>query len=116
MIATIPLAYSDYYAGFGAISLLLGILGFVKAKSIPSLVAGGISGIGLCAAAFVIARHVREGSSPTNGYILALVLSVLLLGKFLPSALKTKKLYPSGLMAALSLGGVVVAILALTSK
>lgn len=116
MIATTALTYSDYYAAFGAISLLLGIVGFIKAKSIPSLVAGGISGIGLCAAAVVIARHVREGSSATNGYILALVLSFLLLGKFLPGFLKTKKVYPAGLMAALSLGGVAIGILALTSK
>ena len=38
---------------------------------------------------------------------------VLLLGRFLPAFLKSKKFYPSGIMALLSVLGVVAGILAL---
>ena len=37
--------YSDYFVFFGLVSLVLGILGFVKAKSRASLFAGGVSGV-----------------------------------------------------------------------
>ena len=38
------------------------------------------------------------------------VVSLLLLGRFLPAFLKSKSLYPAGIMAALSLVGVVIAV------
>lgn len=108
---------SDYYAFFGAISLLLGILGFVRAKSRASLIAGGLSGIALMGAAFVIAKHYKfEPEHLNRGYIMGLVLSVLLLGRFLPGFLKSKKFYPAGIMALLSLGGIAAGILGLMGK
>ena len=74
-----------------------------------SLVAGGISGIGLCASGVIALRNA--GSSGVNpGYIMGLVLSVLLLGRFLPGFLKSKKFYPAGLMAFLSLLGIAAGI------
>ena len=109
------MVFSDYFAFFGAVSLLLGILGYVRAKSIPSLIAGGISGIGLVAAAIIAVRKAGgEGVNP--GYILGLVLSVLLLGRFLPVFLKGKKFYPAGIMAVLSLLGIVAGIAGLIRK
>lgn len=104
------LKFSDYFVFFGAISLLLGMLGYIRAKSIPSLIAGGISGIGLCAAGVIA---IRNG---TPGYIMGLVLSVLLLGRFLPAFLKSKKFYPAGIMAVLSLLGVAAGIGGLMTK
>ncbi len=103
--------YSDYFVFFGSVSLLLGILGYIRARSIPSLIAGGISGIGLVAGAILAAR-----GQETAGYAICLVLSVLLLGKFLPGFLKTKAFYPGGILALLSVIGVVVGILGLTGK
>lgn len=102
--------YSDYFVFFGAVSLALGILGYIRAKSIPSLIAGGISGIGLVAAGVMV---MRQG---TAGYIVGLVLSVLLLGRFLPAFLKTKKFYPGGIMALLSVLGVAAGVLGLMGK
>lgn len=108
---------SDYYAFFGAISIILGILGFVRAGSRASLIAGGLSGIALVGAAFVIAKHYKfEPEHLNRGYIMGLVLSVLLLGRFLPGYLKTKKFYPAGIMALLSLGGITAGILGLLGK
>ena len=108
---------SDYYAFFGVVSIILGILGFVRAKSRASLIAGGLSGIALMGAAFVIAKHYKfEPEHLNRGYIMGLVLSVLLLGRFLPAFLKTKKFYPAGIMAILSLGGIIAGILGLLGK
>ena len=108
---------SDYYAFFGVVSIILGILGFLRAKSRASLIAGGLSGLALVGAAFVIAKHYKfEPEHLNRGYIMGLVLSVMLLGRFLPGFLKSKKFYPAGIMALLSLGGVVAGILGLMGK
>jgi hypothetical protein len=44
------------------------------------------------------------------GYITGAVVSFLLLGRFLPGFLRTKALYPAGIMAILSLLGVAAGI------
>jgi len=108
---------SDYFAFYGAVAIILGILGFVRAKSRASLIAGGLSGIALMGAAFVIAKHYQfEPEHINRGYIMGLILSVLLLGRFLPGFLKSKKFYPAGIMALLSLGGITAALLGLLGK
>lgn len=104
--------YSDYYCFFGLVSIILGLIGFFRAKSVPSLVAGGLSGIVLVVAATMSWK--REVTGGVNwGYVLGLVISVLLLGRFLPGFLKSKKFYPAGIMALLSILGIVVGILGL---
>ncbi|MES2706497.1 MAG: TMEM14 family protein [Verrucomicrobiota bacterium] len=101
--------FSDYFVLFGAVSLVLGILGYIRAKSMASLVAGGISGVGLVASGII--ALLKTGSSSVNpGYIMGLALSVLLLGRFLPGFLKSKTFYPAGLMALLSLLGIAAGI------
>ena len=104
--------YSDYYCLFGLISIILGFMGYRKAGSVASAFAGGVSGILLVVAAWI--SWQREWSYGVNyGYILGLVVSVLLLGRFLPGFLKTKKIYPAGIMAVLSILGIVAGILGL---
>jgi len=107
---------SDYYAAFGGISIILGMLGFVRAKSRASFIAGTISGLALLGAAFVIAKHYTTDPSSKTGYVLGLVFSALLLGRFLPGFIKSKKFYPAGILALLSLGGVIAGILGLLGK
>jgi uncharacterized membrane protein (UPF0136 family) len=48
------------------------------------------------------------------GGVIALCVSVLLAGKFVPDFIHKKALVPGGLMALLSLASIVVTILALT--
>ena len=105
--------YSDYFMLFGFVSIVLGVLGYVRAKSVASLYAGGLSGIMLAAAAFMAARRAPKEDLLNWGYLLCLVLSVALLGRFLPAFLKSKKFYPAGIMAVLGVLGVVAGILAL---
>jgi len=93
---------------FGAMSVAGGVLGFVKAKSNASLIAGGASGVLLAAAAYLIgAGHV------TLGLVIGLVVSIALAGRFVPAFIKTKKPMPAGLMSVLAAGGIVLTGLAL---
>lgn len=65
-------------AVYGLVALVGGTIGFVKAGSVASLVAGGGSGLIL----LVAAALVRSGSRARVGLILALVVSLLLIGRF----------------------------------
>ena len=99
-----------YFLVFGLLTIAGGVLGYVKAGSTASLVAGSISGVLLLVAAFLL---------PTNllvGLTIALVVSLLLAGRFLPAYLKTGKLMPDGIMALLSILGIALAIVAWVRK
>jgi uncharacterized membrane protein (UPF0136 family) len=102
--------YSDYFVFFGIVTFLLGFLGYVRSKSLASAFAGGISGIFLIAAGIMALK--RQHSTGLNyGYLAGLIVSVLLLGRFLPTFLKKKKIYPAGIMVVLCIGGIVAGIL-----
>lgn len=94
-----------YYLLFGTASELLGVLGWVRAKSKPSLIAGLASGMLLTIAGVLGVLGLLQASLWLGG-----VVSLLLLGRFLPAFLKTKSIYPAGLMSALSLVGVALAV------
>ena len=105
--------YSDYFMLFGAISIAFGVLGYVRAKSVASLYAGGLSGIMLAASAGMALKLAPKADLFNWGYLLCLILSLALLGRFLPAFLKSKKFYPAGIMAVLGVLGVLAGILAL---
>jgi uncharacterized membrane protein (UPF0136 family) len=81
---------------FGAITIAGGVMGFVKAKSKASLIAGGIAGALLIGAALLFQSGGR------NGVILGLVVSLALAGRFVGVYRKSKKVMPAGVMALLS--------------
>jgi len=95
-----------YFIIFGSVSEVLGILGWVRAKSKASLIAGLASGLLLTLAGILGFLQFER-----PGLWLGGVVSLLLLGRFLPAFLKTKALYPAGVMTVLALGGVVLAAL-----
>ncbi|QDS91949.1 Transmembrane proteins 14C [Roseimaritima multifibrata] len=80
---------------FGAFVVFGGVMGYVKAASRASLIAGSITGGLLLLSAFLISR----GS--TAGTILGLAVSLLLLSQFAPSLLKKFKVMPNLLMVVL---------------
>lgn len=99
-----------YFLIFGALTILGGVIGYVKAGSLPSIIAGAITGILLLVAGWIL---------PTNrtiALIIALVVSILLAVQFVPKLIRTGKIMPAGLMSVLSLIGIVVAILAWLKK
>ena len=99
-----------YFIIFGLLTIVGGVIGYVKAGSTASIVAGAISGIALIAAAFLLTGNA------TLGLIIAGVVSIALAGRFIPAFLKTGKVMPAGLMAILSAIGVVMAIVAWIKK
>lgn len=99
--------FSLYCLDFGILSIIFGLLGYWRAKSKASLIAGSISG-GLLILSYFL-------NSP-YGLYLGLGVCVLLMGRFLPAFLKNKKIYPAGIMAILALIGTVVGALHLFQK
>lgn len=91
-----------YLAVFGVLTVVGGVIGFVKAKSKASLVAGGISGVLLLAASYGVGRY------GTPALVLGLVVSLALAARFVMAFRKSGKVMPAGLMAALGVAGVLV--------
>ena len=89
---------------FGALTMAGGIMGYVKANSRPSLIAGLASGVLLVGAAYLV------GAKGTMGLLLGLVVSLPLAGRFVSSFRKTGKVMPAGVMALLSIAGVALTI------
>ncbi|HEX4631507.1 MAG TPA: TMEM14 family protein [Chthoniobacterales bacterium] len=99
-----------YFIIFGLLTIVGGVIGYVKAGSTASIVAGSISGIALIIAAFLLPQNVALG------LIIAGVVSIALAGRFIPHFMKSGKIMPDALMAGLSAIGVVIAIVAWIKK
>ncbi len=82
---------------YAALVMLGGIFGFLKAKSLPSLIMGEIGGLALISAGYAL------GGGLAWGFPLALVLSAGLLVFFSLRYFRTRAFMPGGLMAILSL-------------
>jgi uncharacterized membrane protein (UPF0136 family) len=83
-----------YYYVFGLVAIAGGAMGYARAKSKASLIAGGVSG------ALLIVAGLLAPSVP--GFLLALTVSILLLTYFSRSYLAKKKPMPAIPMIVLS--------------
>jgi len=99
-----------YFIIFGILTIAGGIVGYAKAGSVISIIAGSISGLLLLVAAFLLPEHQAAG------LIMALVVSLLLAAQFVPKFFRTSKMMPAGLMSLLSALGIIVAIAAWLRK
>ena len=109
-IALMLSATKVYFIIFGLLTITGGIVGYVKAGSVISIVAGSISGLLLVVAAFLLPDH------KTASLIIALLVSLLLAGQFVPKFFSTHRVMPAGLMSVLSVIGIIVAIAAWLRK
>lgn len=89
-----------YLYVFGFLTIAGGVIGFLKAKSKASLIAGGTAGVLLLVAAYL------AGSSGRNGMYLGLAVSLMLAVRFIKVFASSRKVMPAGLMAVLSVVGV----------
>ena len=99
-----------YFLIFGALTIIGGIIGYVKAGSWASVIAGSIAGILLLVAGLILPEH------RTAGLVTGLIISLLLAAQFVPKFLRTGKAMPAGLMSILSLIGIIAAIVAWAKK
>ncbi len=90
---------------YGALVAAGGLLGYVRAGSLPSLIAGGIAGLGLLISGYLMMR----GSYPL-GWWVALIIAALLLVQFGARAYSAGevRLMPGGLMMLLSLVAIII--------
>lgn len=89
---------------YGILTAAGGVFAYMKVGSRPSLIAGGVSGLLLVVAAIAMMRGAYQ-----PGWWVALVITLLLLGRFVYASIGNFKFMPGGLMIALS----VVALAAL---
>lgn len=93
-----------YFLGFGVLTIAGGIMGYVKAGSVVSVVAGAVTGVLLIISGLILSQH-RE-----LGLALGLFTSAILAAQFIPRALRTRRVMPGGIMSVLSVIGIIVAI------
>ena len=99
-----------YFIVFGALTIVGGIVGYLKAGSVASIIAGSITGVLLLIAAFLLPEHRAIGLAT------ALIVSLLLAAQFFPKFLRTGRVMPAGMMSILSVIGIVAAIVAWVKK
>ncbi len=89
---------------YGLFTVTGGVIGFLKAKSVVSLMTGSFSGILLLICAYGISRGYSWSA------VTALIVSLLLGGRFLMTLLKHFKLMPDLLMVLLSLASLLAVL------
>ena len=99
-----------YFIVFGALTIVGGIVGYLKAGSVASIIAGSITGVLLLVAAFLLPEHRAIGLAT------ALIVSLLLAAQFVPKFLRTGRVMPAGMMSILSAIGIIAVIVAWVKK
>jgi uncharacterized membrane protein (UPF0136 family) len=99
-----------YFIVFGLLTIAGGIVGYVKAGSVASIIAGSITGVLLLVAAFLLPEHRAAGLAT------ALIVSLLLAAYFVRKYLSTGAAMPAGMMSVLSVIGIVVAVVIWVKK
>jgi uncharacterized membrane protein (UPF0136 family) len=99
-----------YFLIFGALTIVGGIIGYVKAGSLPSIIAGAVTGVLLLIAGALLPEHRAVGLAT------ALVISLLLAVQFVPKFIRTGRAMPAGMMSILSVIGLVIVLVAWIKK
>ena len=106
-MSSLLIATPLFFFVFGVLTIAGGVLGFVKAKSKASLIAGGISGALLVLAGWLMQTQGR------SGVLLGLVVSVLLSARFARAYEKSKKVMPAAMMVSFGSIGIVLTVIIL---
>ena len=99
-----------YFIVFGVLTIAGGVVGYVKADSVASIIAGSITGVLLLVAASLLPEHRAIGLAT------AFIISLLLAAQFAPKFLRTGRVMPAGMMSILSVIGLIAAIVAWVKK
>ena len=99
-----PAGASHLNITFGSVVLMGGLMGYIKKKSMPSLIAGSVLSSGFFGSAYMINNQNSSSTDVRNAFIIGAVSSLVLGGVMFPRFLKTKAVMPAGvcsLVAAL---------------
>jgi uncharacterized membrane protein (UPF0136 family) len=96
-----------YYYLFGVMTIVGGAIGYFKAGSLASIIAGTVCGALLIFAGILIATKVQPA------LILGLLISLALAYRFIPAFLEKRAFMPGGLMSALCVIGAILTIITL---
>ena len=99
-----------YFGVFGVLTIAGGVVGYLKAGSVASIIAVSITGVLLLVAAFLLPEHRAIGLAT------AFIVSLLLAAQFVPKFIRTGRVMPAGMMSVLSVIGVIAAIVAWVKK
>ena len=99
-----------YFIVFGILTIAGGVIGYIKAGSLPSIIAGSVTGVLLLVAAFLLPEHRAVGLAT------AFIVCLLLAAQFVPKFVRTGRVMPAGMMSVLSVIGIIVAIVAWAKK
>ena len=99
-----------YFIVFGILTIAGGIVGYVKAGSVASIIAGSIAGVLLLVGAFLLPEYRAAGLTT------ALIISLLLAAYFIRKFSQTGIVMPAGIMSLLSVIGIIAAIVAWVKK
>ncbi|MEI6562635.1 MAG: TMEM14 family protein [Verrucomicrobiota bacterium] len=106
-----------YYLVFGALTLLGGIVGYVKAKSLPSLILGVLYGVALIAAGILLFNGQPDHLKNVKvGLIVGLLATAGLAGQFIPKVMVNRAAPHVIVMALLSAVGMVLTLIAFSGK
>ncbi len=87
---------------YGILLLFGGIMGYVSAKSKPSLISGVVSGL------LLLTSGILQWQQISTGLILAQIVTLVLAIVFAMRLWKTRKFMPAGLMLVLSAAMLVI--------
>jgi uncharacterized membrane protein (UPF0136 family) len=96
--------------GYGVLVLVGGTIGYVKAKSRASLIAGIVF-----ASLLGVAAGLLAAGSPVFAAVLGIVSALALIARFLPAFLRTKKLMPAGAVVAVGAWVVIACVFSLAN-
>ena len=100
-----------FYFIFAFLSIGGGYMGFRNKNSKASLIAGAIAGLVLLACGVFM-----SGTDHGPPLVAGLFVCILLAGKFVPDALTKRSFMPAGLMALLSVVGIILSLLSLYGR
>ncbi len=100
-----------FYYLFGLITLGGGIQAYLHIGSLPSLVAGGLSGVLL-----LVAGWLLQTGKILPGEIIGLIVTLALAGRFLPKFFKGDGWWPAGVEGILGAIGLVLSVVVLLRR
>ena len=106
-----------YYLVFGTLTLLGGIVGYIKVKSLPSLVLGIVYGIALISAGILLFNGSPDHLKNVKvGLIVGLLATAGLAGQFIPKVMVNRAAPHVIVMALLSAVGMALTLIAFSGK